>query len=699
MFKGFLAACVGTFVFLAAMLAASDTPLSHQGRAVRVRLPDWARSPVCQTVRGGQAIGEQTGPDLSFECPARNDIVRCDGDAIEPRDVALAEVCRLGSLPLAPGSATRLDSAWPLDVRVEWIEVSPDRTAEVLASRQIGYGLGLRLNVHNVERRFLRFFRLGASPLTISAREFFGRNVVSLPSPVLGGELLIGVEQAPVRPAVIRLQGPADVILPIGERLYSSLPGLRPGQYDALPVYEGGIRGAPVSVSIKQATSTTLYLPSREVGGVRIETSREQCRSSSSLRLDRVPATGRRTTAAEVSPAAACGWRFDGLQPGVYESYLRGPFGSQGRVRFEIRSQLVSSVSIPPPSAQISGQITYNGRPYSDATVTATRGAAIGSRAESTKTDAKGEFVLTLDGPGSYSLNVSGAGGARLIETRTLQVVDGDNVVRWPMTAGTLRIDLSGLSGQSSTRITLQRSGVSINATLPPGISRLERHGLPFGEYEIVAVETGLRPRVSRAVTKVTLDDKTSEHRVSLDMLENDSRLLLLSPGGGEVRGVRVSAHVPLARQLISTGFPAGAQARDPLSLAVFAPGTAIDIRPPSEFVPTCRVVPLNSVLRIVLARGRSVEVRFDRTGIQSISPLLGALAGIPGAECPVPLSLFQATPLPPLEGHSRFRVDGFPVAEGVVWELSVPSPSRQAISGHDTVVLLRLPRPARGGE
>jgi hypothetical protein len=93
------------------------------------------------------------------------------------------------------------------------------------------------------------------------------------------------------------------------------------------------------------------------------------------------------------------------------------------------------------------------------------------------------------------------------------------------------------------------------------------------------------------------------------------------------------------------------------------------------------------------------VELLISRRHVQRLTPLLGDLVGAEGAECPVPLSAFDATPAAgEPDGYSGFRVANFPRAAHLVWLVWVVfvggTEFRQDVRvQRDGVVVLEFPK------
>jgi hypothetical protein len=378
------------------------------------------------------------------------------------------------------------------------------------------------------------------------------------------------------------------------------------------------------------------------------------------------------------------------LKPGQYHGYLRGPAGSTGFARFEIAADKKSEVRLLDPASTIRGKVSYNGEFGGNVRVTGSGPSLPGSSAVSTIVSEDGSLNLAFDEPGRYAIVLNGSDGSRIAQNLTVNITFGENPVTWDLVGGSIQLELVNVDRKQATRISIQRTDVSIEAMLLPGVSTFRRTGLPYGTYRVSATQVGSPPRVASHVVDVDLNDRTSNVTVPIEMTFNESQIVALSPEGATVQDLEISVYLPIG------GLRArGAGTQNPLaakSLAAYPPGTRVQLRPPSEFVPVCRIVPSSGILRVHLQRGQRTEIRFDRGSLPAISPLFGTVEGIAGSECGVPLSAFSSELVSNLEGSSRFAVKNFPTVDKLRFETVVPQRTVQPIILTNGVVNLRLP-------
>jgi len=380
---------------------------------VTVTLPDWASAAVCTVSgdaqpRGGlvaiEPLGRGHTQTLSFTCPAPADrILSCAGSGVEPIDVSVSDVCRSRRVPLNAAVDVAVSVAGPMTLTIEWLDMTNDG-ARRLAWRSAVVERSVSVPVASIADRFVRFSRPGASPLTVSTAALSGAGRWTMPDPQAGGELFVRVASAAILPDAFRLTGPwSGEISRTGGSV--AVPGLLPGVYAVRPVYQGGLEGQTRAFTIDAERSTFVFLAPEPVAQASIKADAASCADATALKLNRLRATvgSDGSTVQEIvrtTEVTDCRWTVAGLPKGEYEALLETVSGSGGRQAFAVEPQQIVQVSLERPSVSVSGRVTYNDQPVTDATVDFMRPGG-GDHAQAT-TDSAGAYAVTLSSAGDY---------------------------------------------------------------------------------------------------------------------------------------------------------------------------------------------------------------------------------------------------------------------------------------------------------
>ena len=173
--------------------------------------------------------------------------------------------------------------------------------------------------------------------------------------------------------------------------------------------------------------------------------------------------------------------------------------------------------------------------------------------------------------------------------------------------------------------------------------------------------------------------------------MPNPSKLVIRNPDGELVSGVSISGSTsPLLRRMGMEPQKSLEVSKGVYSLGAFVPGAAVQIKPPSPYVPLCRIVPFSKDLEVSASSGRVVDLRLRRPGIGVDSPAWGSFEGITASDCPVTVATFDVAAQTTETGASTIRVRNFPRGDGLVWRLDVPTLSRHpvAASANGVIVL-----------
>lgn len=664
---------------------------SRGGSVVDVALPAWVGTARCRVERLGAVVTEVSGPAQRFACPSAGELVRCDFEAAEPVDVALADVCRAGRLPLAHARRVSVENRSAEALGVQWLAITGEGELRLLATRAFAPVETLDLRVAPRPDRFVRIVRAGASPVTVAATEVLKGAGWRIPARQPGGEVVGRIESARVLPIRYRLQGPLAVeVEPRGTWLAAA--GLRPGLYRMLPVYEGGPTGQPLAVAVREGDSSVVLVRAEAVGAVRFTVDPSLCAQTSELRVSRfIERADAAEPVAEQAVAtlvttAGCDCSLAGLAAGRYRATLMGPTGTVAGEQFRVAVQETVEVLLLDAGVSVSGRVVLNDRPLGDVRLEFFPFGRAGRAVATAEVDATGQYLATLPAPGRYHVRLLRGKRVLLGQTRDLEVSLGPNTLDWSLTGGSLALRVHGWDRQPRLFVrvllegaprpqTVMFTGQISEADLYP--SRLE--GLAFGTYRVLVFQQEPSfPRIVRTSreARVTLDAEHPDRTVEVELLENRATLVVRDEEGAAVHGARLT---PGAQEVeLSPGV---------FSLRSVPPGTPVRVWAPG-LVPACRLAASEGTLEVVLRRGRPVELRFSR----ATSPTPGYLL-IDGWDCPVPLSLFEAHPLPPTdEGATRTRIENFPTADPVTFLWMRTGERQRLVVREGEPVFVRLP-------
>lgn len=352
--------------------------------------------------------------------------------------------------------ATRTIEIWsdaPIAVTIEHLTIDSDGRAHMTGDSRLTVGAPLALTYESGEGRYVRFSYEGVSPHTYSTVELGALNRLRLPDALPGGELLLLVPPATVRPVALEIEGPRVQTVHPGGAQYVSLAGLPEGGYRVVPVYEGGIKGRARTYDVQTARSSIAAMPIEAVGTADIVAEAAVCAGATEVLVDMVvPAAG----ASRTPPPRARVLRSDephcelivaGLPPGTFQVSYRTSRTGTGRTTFEIAPQAVSRVLVRGPSVTVTGRVTLNGDPIADATLVflflGSADLPSGSRSE-TRSDGAGFYSVTLESAGRYQTSFLPRESGFFSANEQATFVDGANTFDISLTGGTITVGLEG---------------------------------------------------------------------------------------------------------------------------------------------------------------------------------------------------------------------------------------------------------------
>lgn len=431
-------------------------------------------------------------------------------------------------------------SADPIAIDIDWITIDTAGTQTITARRKTVAGPPAPLTFVHGPDRFVRFSYEGASPRTFSTAELIAAKKLHVPDVLPGGELLLLIPRAPVRPVKLLVQGQRSLTVPIGAATHASLPGLPAGEYRIIPHYEGDISGETQRITVAAAATSVMAMPIEDVGAVRVSAPDHVCGASTEAGIDslvyadvgvnfRTP-PNRRTITRSKEPL--CQMTFAGLKAGTFEAFYRSGRMALGSAEFSITPQTVTPVEIVPRSVLVEGRVTLNGRPMKGTNVSFTlsgKDRTGGVAQAQVTTDDAGNYRAMLERPGEYSIVPMAARiHSRMI--RTVALVEGRNIHDIAFTGGKITVEVIGWRAGTPVQIRMEgrapdakSSSTSMSMFMSPPKEPIVFDAMPFGDYKI-AVIAG-RPPNTRATSRdmtnaktVTLSASSPEATVTFDI-------------------------------------------------------------------------------------------------------------------------------------------------------------------------------------
>ncbi len=224
--------------------------------------------------------------------------------------------------------------------------------------------------------------------------------------------------------------------------------------------------------------------------------------------------------------ATPCRWIIEALDPGTYQVHVGTISGIGGSATFTAVAGQITTVSLAPPTVQVSGRVTLNGSPLADAEIWFHGKEAAGMPRVITGPD--GTYSATLDRPGEYSAQLSGASLKH--QSRSATFRSGANTLDWSLAGGTLTVHVKNWDRLSDVNVRVTTATGSDNSSdlTPDKPPVVVLQGTPFGTYEVSATQ---KPqRVSRKTITVSLAADHPQAEVTLELGDSRSRLVLIDP-------------------------------------------------------------------------------------------------------------------------------------------------------------------------
>lgn len=561
---------------------------------------------------------------LRISCEEPTSILSCDAPGFEPLDRTTGDVCRAGVLPMMRAVEVSIRSNTETNAEVEWLSMLGAQLVRV-ATRAVVLGGTTELPTSLAEDRILRILRNGAAPVSFPASRWRSADDYVLPDAVAGGELLMAIQQAPVKPIEFQLL-PGNRVLRTSDSFLTTT-GLLPGPYKVIPVFIGGVAGSPVELGIESTATTAVYVPAADVGAATITQVSDSCADGHTLRLAKVVrlnTVARR--AVEFIPTLEqmsedCSWTIGGLAPGSYRasSFFQGhQLDSQ---EFDVPTQQIAAVSLGQPKTSVSGRVTLNGEPAVGETIefleipSGTRTSAV--------IDSAGQYRVFMRNHGDYMAAIQGWS-----QTRQLVVRGVETHFDWAINGGILTVVLNGATEATTVTIRQASPDYVTLRRLPASESRHTFVGIPLGTLSVVARN---KSASSKTVT-VALSANEPKQAVTLSLSSNAALLSVKGDNGAPISGLQFPG-IELQPEQIMPGV---------YSLQGVSAGNVLRIKPVAPWAPVCILAPANDE-DVVLQQGREATIELVGLERWETGRDFGSLSGLPGSECNVFLSDFSS--------------------------------------------------------
>jgi hypothetical protein len=218
----------------------------------------------CRVVNDADATAaarlRRTPTSIEWSCVA-GDRLQCDAQSLEPIDLDGGS-CSMSGARLSFQKSGYVSFHGDGPATIEW-RAETAKGTRLIATRYLESPAQLPISLSG---RIIRVHRGQLSPASYHAVH---GGEIRVDRPKSGGEAFGRIEKKRINPVRVLLDGPTELEAPIDYDGRFSAVGLIPGDYQAIPVYTGGVRGPAQHVSIVGARTTEVYGLTREpVGGI-----------------------------------------------------------------------------------------------------------------------------------------------------------------------------------------------------------------------------------------------------------------------------------------------------------------------------------------------------------------------------------------------------------------------------------------------
>lgn len=483
------------------------------------------------------------------------------------------------------------------------------------------------------------------------------------------GTIVVTIEDSPVQPVAIRLDGPLGGQWKVDESRRLVIAGMIPGEYRVVPVFAGTMLGPAQTVRVERSTVSTAHVHTAHYGGVRFEAEPGMCEPDDRLSfilahvvVVRPDGSQRATSGNGPQPESpACHREIGGLPAGQYGIQITPPIDRMPPydVSVAVIAGQWTTHRLRHPPVVVTGRVMFMGEPVSGAaigflpTTPAARAANFGSGFRSMNTAVDGRYAIALVEPGEYTPTVSAFNTRTQLPTTSARVYlsSGRNVHDIEAGGGRLRVRVIRPSAYTETAADLH-----IVIQQPPTLGRAVRANqlrdvvvvdlLPPGEH-LVSVSASITTEQMQVVqftaSKIHAVRIESGAAVDLtvELIEHNGVLEIVNLDGVPMDGASV---MPLPR---SQSLRADDDGR--VSLASIPPGTPVAIRSRTWDM-TCHVTSRALHQRVTVATA-TVDVTLSYRDNASLTliqngnygPFTGAtISGVPLSTCHIPLDAFS---------------------------------------------------------
>ncbi len=491
---------------------------------------------------------------------------------------------------------------------------------------------------------------------------------MDVPSPVVGGEVFVGVANQRFAPVTFRLDqaGRKHMAAVHGQR-WAAASGLAPGVYRVTPIYRGGHAGRSQSVEVRSGATTVIRFMRQALGALDVEAEPPLCNQAPWVHLTRSSITSSGRAEMEVvrsEMSSTCTLRIEGLEAGDYlVRFVNRTTGALAQSPAHIAPGEVTVARGLATGVRVLGTVTRDGRALVGVVdvVLSLEGQRLDAEVARARVLPGGAFELTVPEPGTYVAKLEVNGMASLGSERPVVLSTGVQRLDWVVHPGTISIDIRGWGRESPVLLTFRRVGDDVTGLVGTG-RVIQTHedlpiaipGLPPGRFEVSARQQ-LPSRLELVSGRRTLE--ISEHdptvRLTLELRRYEAELEVIGPDGQRVAAATVTLGETDSIRRIEPGLFS-------LSGSNVDPGAPVMISA-LGLAPACVSAPDGGRLQVRLHSGVSSRITFTEppVGLRSV---VGRLSW-PGLACDLPADRFPAELLSVNErnGAMTFRLGGLP--------------------------------------
>jgi len=255
---------------------------------------------------------------------------------------------------------------------------------------------------------------------------------------------------------------------------------------------------------------------SPDKGSVSVSADPGACANSTRLTLAtvtrRLNANGRTGTSRSGIVSApsntSCRWRIDGLESREYEVDLTGPGGSGGVASFTASPGTLQEIQIPAPTVRVTGTVRINGQAVAGARL---QFLPVSAGLPQVAMQADGRFDVTLPSPGQYRARL--VGNSLFSQGTGVTFESGAQTWNWDITGGTVTIQMISDGSAGDLELYFEHASGWQGGRIASGDTRVVRHGVPPGRYQVSLKRNG---KLVSDIAEVTVENADSAVEVVL---------------------------------------------------------------------------------------------------------------------------------------------------------------------------------------